>query len=299
MQKGSGGADGKLAAIMLTRRETLAALGGCLAAPLFVGCAESGPEPVAARMLQLPARRRAGPDGAPEESELLWKAAQTAVIICDMWDRHWCLSASDRVAEMAPEINRTIEAARELGVRIVHAPSGTVDYYADTRFRERILAAPRVEPPVPIEAWCYLEEEAEGPLPIDDSEGGCDDDPPSESEAVWTRQHPAIEMKGEDVVSDSGVEIYSYFAQQGVKNVALMGVHTNMCVLGRSFGIRQMVKLGMDVVLVRDLTDALYDPRDEPYVSHERGTELVIEHIERHWCPSVMGAALMSTAISV
>jgi hypothetical protein len=55
-----------------------------------------------------------------------------------------------------------------------------------------------------------------------------------------------------------------------------MGVHTNMCVLGRPFGIRAMVKLGRKVVLVRDLTDAMYDPRQPPYVSHARGTELVI-----------------------
>ena len=76
----------------------------------------------------------------------------------------------------------------------------------------------------------------------------------------------------------------------------MMGVHTNMCVLGRSFGIRQMTKLGMNVVLVRDLTDAMYDPRDAPHVSHERGTELVIEHIERYWCPSIVSSDLTAVA---
>ena len=77
--------------------------------------------------------------------------------------------------------------------------------------------------------------------------------------------------------------------QEGIKNVVLMGVHTNMCVLGRPFGIRQMVRLGINVVLARDLTDAMYDPREYPYVSHARGTELVIEHIEKYWCPSILG----------
>ena len=66
----------------------------------------------------------------------------------------------------------------------------------------------------------------------------------------------------------------------------MMGVHTNMCVLGRPFGIRQQVKMDLNVALVRDLTDTMYDPRHPPYVSHERGTELVIEHIEKYWCPS-------------
>src|SRR5262245_12888772 len=72
-----------------------------------------------------------------------------------------------------------------------------------------------------------------------------------------------------------------------------MGVHMNMCVLGRTFGIRPMVKLGKNVVLARDLTDAMYDPRQPPYVSHARGTELVVEHIERYWCPSILGKDLM------
>jgi type 1 glutamine amidotransferase len=75
--------------------------------------------------------------------------------------------------------------------------------------------------------------------------------------------------------------------QRGIKNVILMGVHTNMCVLGRPFGIRQMVYQGKNALLMRDMTDSMYNPKQKPQVSHFRGTELVIEHIERHWCPTV------------
>ena len=64
--------------------------------------------------------------------------------------------------------------------------------------------------------------------------------------------------------------------------------------MGRPFGIRQQKYLGKNVVLCRDLTDALYDPRDPPYVSHARGLELVIEHIETYWCPSILGESLMA-----
>ena len=60
-----------------------------------------------------------------------------------------------------------------------------------------------------------------------------------------------------------------------------------MCVLGRTFGIRGQVKLGNNVVLARDLTDAMYNPEMPPNVSHKSGTELVIEHIEKYWAPSV------------
>jgi hypothetical protein len=38
-----------------------------------------------------------------------------------------------------------------------------------------------------------------------------------------------------------------------------MGGHTNMCVLDRSFAIKQLVRWGFAVALVRDLTDAMND----------------------------------------
>jgi len=66
-----------------------------------------------------------------------------------------------------------------------------------------------------------------------------------------------------------------------------MGVHTNMCVLGRPFGIRQLTYLGFNVTLMRDMTDSLYNPAMEPRVSHYRGTELVVEHVEKYWCPTI------------
>ncbi|MCI0747578.1 MAG: c-type cytochrome, partial [Verrucomicrobia subdivision 3 bacterium] len=73
--------------------------------------------------------------------------------------------------------------------------------------------------------------------------------------------------------------------------VIVMGVHANMCVLGRSFAIRQMVLLGKNVLLMRDMTDTMYNSRMRPKVNHFRGTDLVVEHIERYWCPSITSTA--------
>ena len=50
-----------------------------------------------------------------------------------------------------------------------------------------------------------------------------------------------------------------------------MGVHTNMCVLNRTFAIKQMVKWGKNVLLVRDLTDAMYNPKMKPMVVAPEG----------------------------
>ena len=140
---------------------------------------------------------------------------------------------------------------------------------------------------MPILSRCPRDSAEERNFPIDDTVSACDDPILKNwtGPYPWTRQHPALDVVGFDGVSDNGQEIYNFCKQEGIVNVALMGVHTNICILNRSFGIRQMTQLGF---LVRDLTDAMYDPRTRPFVSHTRGTELVIEHIESRWCPSIM-----------
>lgn len=217
-----------------------------------------------------------------------FRPQETALLICDMWDRHWCPSATSRCDALARKMAPLVDAARAAGVRIVHAPSETMDFYRDTPARQRALRLSRVAPPA---------ERAinEPPLPIDDSDGGCDDDPPPASFRAWSRQHAAIAIDDEDLISDDGHLVYSHLAQQGIRTLLVMGVHTNMCVLGRSFGIRQMTRWGIDCILVRDLTDTMYDPKDPPYVSHDEGTELVVRHIEKYWCPSTTADELRAT----
>jgi nicotinamidase-related amidase len=83
------------------------------------------------------------------------------------------------------------------------------------------------------------------------------------------------------------------FAQRGIDNVMICGVQLNMCVLGRPFGIRQLVKLGKNVVLVRDLTDTMYNHRMRLFVDHFAGTDLVAEHVQKYWCPTIESTDLV------
>lgn len=227
---------------------------------------------------------------------LLWKPAETAIIICDMWDNHYCQNAAKRVKAMAPRMNQVVKAARGVGITIIHAPSGTMDVYADTPQRARVMNAPKVAPPVPILKNCPLDPAREGALPVDDATQPCDDETVGAAVRRYNRQNELLDIAAGDGISDNGEEIYSFFRQQKIRNVVLMGVHTNMCILGRPFGIRQQVRLGMNAVLARDLTDAMYDPRQRPFVSHDKGTALIIGHIEKYWCPSVLSEDLTHTA---
>ena len=236
----------------------------------------------------------------PMEKEATWETTQTAVIIVDMWDDHWCPNAAKRVTEMAKPMNKVIKLAREKGMLIIHAPSSTVDFYKGTLARKRSINAPSASPPKPLSKdvrwgtnWCWPDKFRETELPIDDSDMGCDCEKEFPIREAWTRQIEAIEIDDEsDAITDNGQEAYNLLVEHNIENVILMGVHLNMCVLGRPVGIRQMVNIGKNVVLMRDMTDTMYNPKKRPFVNHFEGTDLVVKHIEKFWCPSITSTAI-------
>lgn len=284
---------------------TLFYLGSTLIFLTGLGLAADGPD----ARIPLRARSRvpAGPAGAETyqavEKALAWDPKQTALIVCDVWDSHHCLNAVRRVEEMVPRMNEVLEKARALGVLVIHAPSDCMAAYKDHPARQRaVRAAPAQSLPPEIDKWCRkIPAEEKGTYPIDQSDGGEDDDA-AEHEAwhaklaaqgrnpkrPWQAQHAGLRIDAaRDAISDSGVEVWNLLSERGIDNVILLGVHTNMCVLGRPFGLRQMAKNGKNVVLMRDMTDTMYNPARWPHVSHFRGTELIIEHIEKFVCPTV------------
>lgn len=247
--------------------------------------------PTGSDTLKLVARSRVKGDGDKKRDEvrvetLNWKPNQTAIVVCDMWDKHWCPTATERVGEMAPRMNEVLKSARKQGVLIIHCPSDTLEFYKDSPQRKLAQQAPVVETKIPLERWCKINPDREGALPIDDSDGGCDCDPQPKSHRAWSRQIATLEIAEGDAITDSA-EAFYLMRQRGITNVIVMGVHTNMCVLGRPFSIRQMVNQGQNVVLMRDMTDTMYNPAKAPFVSHFTGNDLVVEHIEANWCPTI------------
>lgn len=250
--------------------------------------------------LRLQSRMNAG---QVETKTAEWKPSETAVIVCDMWDLHHCLNAVRREGEMVPRFNQFLEDARSRGMFIIHAPSDCTKSYDGQPARKRAQTAPKaVNLPKDIGNWCAkIPNEEKGVYPIDQSDGGEDDDPEEHlawaeklksmglnPRAPWTHQHKGLRIdQAKDAISDSGVEIWNLIESKNIKNIILCGVHVNMCVSGRPFGMRQMAKNGKNVVLVRDLTDSMYNPARWPNVSHQEGTALFVAHAEKFICPTI------------
>ena len=261
----------------------------------------------AAPLLQLTLQKRVETKPASGEFRVTttaetWQPKQTAIIVCDMWDLHHCKNAVTREVELAPRMSALLEKARAQGVFIIHAPSSCMKFYETHPARERAKVAPKAANlPSDIGVWCkQIPAEEQGKYPIDQTDGGEDDDAKEHAawaeelkakglnpRAPWTRQIDVLKIYDHDAISDSGVEIWNLLEQRGITNVILMGVHVNMCVAGRPFGLRQMAKNGKHVVLMRDFTDSMYNPARWPFVDHFRGTALFIEHLEKFVCPTI------------
>jgi len=244
-----------------------------------------------------------------EHREERWLARQTAIIVCDVWDYHHCYNAVKRLEEFAPRLNQTVVKARQLGCTVIHAPSDCMDAYQTHPARIRAVENPVAAfLPHAIREWCsQIPAEEMVVYPIDQSDGGEDDNP--EDHEKWAKQlerlgrNPKMPWKEQlatieidpavDYISDRGDEVWSILEARGIRNVILTGVHVNMCVLGRPFGLRQLARNGKNVVLMRDMTDSMYNPNQWPYVSHHEGTRRIITHIERHICPTVTSDQLL------
>src|SRR5262249_32790337 len=92
----------------------------------------------------------------------------TAIIVCDMWDNHWCTAAARRVDSLARTMSPVVDESRNCGILIIHAPSDTMKFYSDYPQRRLMIQLARVDPPNDLNL-------SDPPLPFN---WGCDSTPP-------------------------------------------------------------------------------------------------------------------------
>lgn len=203
---------------------------------------------------------------------------RVGVIAVDVWNHHWCKTATMRVDAMVPRINHALAAARELGMTVMLCPSDVVDNYVGTPQREAVLAMSLVEVPTVELVTCP---------PVPDA-GGCACG--RERCAVnygWDGMHPGLRIGDADLMPDTQAEVYAICRKFNLTHLIYVGFHTQVCLLGKPMGLKAMKTAGLRCVLARDMTDAHpgYDPARN--FTPDLNTAQVVEHFEKHLAPTI------------
>jgi nicotinamidase-related amidase len=211
--------------------------------------------------------------------------ARTGIVIIDMWNYHWCMTAAQRVAALVPRMNAALAAARQLGMQVIWAPTDVASQYVGTPQRERSIALPHFSRPAPAEFVCRLTAK----------QGKCLCGPgiPCLANYGWDAMNPDLRIDSNDVISSGTDELYGNCRTRNLDHLIYMGVHTNVCVMGKPEAIRNMASAGLNCILARDLTDAIthYDP--EAAYTPEDGTAQTVADIERAGIPTINMAGEM------
>ena len=71
---------------------------------------------------------------APTTTVERWPAHETALVLIDLWDDHWCDAMAQRGVDLSLRVNRTASRLRARGVHVVHSPSApALAFYSSTQ----------------------------------------------------------------------------------------------------------------------------------------------------------------------
>lgn len=203
---------------------------------------------------------------------------QTAFVLVDLWNVHFIESWIERAKDVTVNaVVPALNAAREIGLTIVHAPCPEVARqfaqlerhappevapspdWPPPEFRSRsgeyaVYRGPRSQPPGIRMHWDKLSQEL--------------------------GMSSAIEVRDDDFVIATGQQLHDLSRSRGILHLIYVGFATNWCILGRDYGIRAMARRGYNIILLRDATTGVEfpDTLDELFT-----TEIAIREVEQQY----------------
>lgn len=203
-----------------------------------------------------------------------------AILLIGMWNTHKCNVATNKLNEISIKSNKLTKLIRNIGGKVIHGSSTLVNLPEYKQMRNNIVNIPNAK--LIDNGMINIP-----PVPIDDSDSGiCELNNNFDRKKVVMNPYIDIDYNN-DVISGHNKEILNYLHYHKIELLLVCGTHTNMCVLDRIYGIKNIIRYGFPVVLVRDLVDALHNPKLPPYTTRDETNELMAEWIEQHICPSV------------
>ena len=206
---------------------------------------------------------------------------ESALILVDCWSIHYCESYLSRTRKIIEEkIVPVVEAARETGVTVIHAPSSNVaeKYSQSSRFfekgdEERFPVYASIDPEWPPREFV---ERREGYSVFNRVFS-----PPRETwEEVYREKLMIAEPltpKPEDYVVRSGRQLHKILKRLRILHLFYAGFATNMCLQHRDYGVRAVSEMGYNVILLRDCTAAI-EAHDT--VDQQLATRIFVQEVE-------------------
>jgi len=213
---------------------------------------------------------------------------KTALIICDMWDVYRGEDQSTRSHFLAKKINSVVNIARKRGIKIIHAPCETMNFYKKWKQHESLLKIPSISLPV------IKSKENTIPEPPLKNYNKClekyymcDRYPLITCDHSFSSQNKLISITDEDLISDNMQNVYNFLQHKKIEKVFIVGQHFNRCVFNRPIGIKMMVNYGINLVVIRDLVVIWPDYKLSPYLGYDEQYQLFLKWIEKYWCPTI------------
>ncbi|MCK4417497.1 MAG: isochorismatase family protein [Candidatus Latescibacteria bacterium] len=225
------------------------------------------------------------------EKPIRLKADQTAFVLVDIWDvsrvpedvpvvagsRSFHLRADKITKE---KIKPALEAAREAGLVVIHAPTDYVAIkYPQHRRLEQELNKPPSEPK-PAPEWPPQGFAKARQREFDEDryyEGFGEED---EGRRRLTYIPKIVEPLEDEYVISTGEQMNDILKRRGILNLVYVGFAANMCLIDKPGAMRQMGhKRGYRTILLRDCTTAVE--------SHNTVKELLMTRVWIEWVEMV------------
>ena len=245
---------------------------------LLAGVVRQLPVQAAQPNVSFELQRRDPDSGEPIVSRTELDPAKVGVVVVDMWNWHWCKTSTARVAALVLRMKKVLGEAHAMGMTIFWCPSDVTDNYVGTPQYEAAFNVERVALPPLAELKCP---------PAPDG-GGCTCGAERcQVNYGWDGMHPDLVMFEGDFMPNDLETLYSLCRQRGITHLIYLGVHTQVCLLGKSIGLANMTRAGFTCILARDLTDAhgRYDPASG--YTPDRMTADVVAHFEKHLASTI------------
>ena len=181
------------------------------------------------------------------EIEFSLPVVETGLVLVDVWNNHFIESWLERAEFVTRNaLVPVLDAARRLGLTIVHAPCPEVAAQYPQVHRH-LPPEPQSEPDWPppdfrrrvgdYAAYRGPRNQPPGIPPIDN-----------------LGMSPHVQVRDDEEVVATGQQLHDLLKARRVLHLLYAGFATNWCIMNRDYGIRAMSQRGYNIILLRDAT---------------------------------------------